>query len=188
MKIKIKRIAEARLKKVESGKISKTEKQLRRIATLLILDICIWGYVIDTTRTAMASATLTFVNPPIHEDASQAPQVTATEAVDKEINGGLVEGEIERKIRSVFGEHADRMIKIAKCESQLQSHRIGDTDLTFTKNGKEYGKSYGIFQVRHLEGRPEPSQLLDPMFNIEYAKKIFDSQGLNAWYYCSKRV
>jgi hypothetical protein len=51
----------------------------------------------------------------------------------------------------------------------------------FEKNGVNYGASYGCFQIRHLEGRPDPKKLLDKDFNIDYAYKMYLSQGWKPW-------
>jgi hypothetical protein len=67
------------------------------------------------------------------------------------------------------------------CESGLNPKAIGDTNLTFIKNGEVFGYSSGLFQIRHLEGRPNPKWLLNPYNNISYAKTIYDIQGWQAW-------
>jgi len=93
---------------------------------------------------------------------------------------------IEAVVRETFGKDGDKMVKIMRCESQGNHKAIGDTKIAYIKDGIVYGMSYGLFQVRHLEGRPDPAKLFDPKHNIETAKKIYDTQGLNAWRNCNE--
>lgn len=85
------------------------------------------------------------------------------------------------KIDIAFMEDASIAKAIVMCESRMHPDRIGDTSLTFVESGVEYGKSYGLFQIRHLPGRPSPDKLLNPDFNIQYAKNMYDKQGWGPW-------
>lgn len=86
------------------------------------------------------------------------------------------------KIDIAFMEEAHIAKAIAMCESRMQIDRVGDASLTFIgKDGIEYGKSYGLFQIRHLPGRPSPDKLSDPDFNIQYARKLWEKQGWQPW-------
>jgi len=88
---------------------------------------------------------------------------------------------IEDKIRRVFGSEADNALKIAQCESQMNPDVIGDTHLTYVKDGATYGDSIGLFQIRTFVNRPDRELLKDADFNIGYAKKMFDAQGWHPW-------
>lgn len=88
--------------------------------------------------------------------------------------------QIEQKILEVFGGDTTA-VKIAKAESQLDPDAIGDLHLTFLRNGKKYGMSCGVFQIRVLPGRPSCEELLDVEKNIEYAKKLYDESGWYPW-------
>ena len=88
---------------------------------------------------------------------------------------------LEDKIRVVFGEYADVAIAIARAESGLRADAIGDGHISYLQDGVEYGMSYGIFQIRHLPGRPTPAELLDPDFNIKYAHRLFLRSGFYPW-------
>jgi hypothetical protein len=88
---------------------------------------------------------------------------------------------VEGQIKRVFGKDARLVTAVFRAESGLRCHAVGDTSLTYEKNGTTYGASYGVAQIRHLPGRPTPEQLQDCLFNIRYAKQVFDKQGLQPW-------
>lgn len=90
---------------------------------------------------------------------------------------------IEKKIYETWQdeEQAKIAIAVAKSESHLNPQAIGDGHLAFNRNGIEYGKSYGVFQVRFLEGRPNPNELLDPDKNIAYAYELYQKSGFQPW-------
>lgn len=114
-------------------------------------------------------------------------KVTAGTVYAQEISGpykAIVlqeQEEIANKIRQVFGADAELAIAIARCESGLRPGAIGDGHISYWVNGVEYGKSYGVFQIRHLEGRPSPEQLLDADFNIQYAYNLFKRSSWYPW-------
>ena len=98
--------------------------------------------------------------------------------------------EVELEIRKVFGEDAEMAIAIAKAENvEMDPAREGDKHLICEpklkqycdRDGKQYGSSWGIYQIRFLPGRPEPLQLVDYKFNIQFAKQLFDRSGWNPW-------
>lgn len=67
-------------------------------------------------------------------------------------------------------------------ESGLRCEAVGDHKIAYVKDGIEYGKSYGLLQIRHLPGRPDPSVLLNCTENLKYAYAIFKKQGnFSAW-------
>ncbi len=89
---------------------------------------------------------------------------------------------VEEQIRKIFGKKDYKIaVAIFKAESHLRCNAEGDGHLKYTKNGIEYGASYGVAQIRHLPGRPTPKQLKDCTFNIKYAKQLKDKQGWNVW-------
>lgn len=89
--------------------------------------------------------------------------------------------EVEGLIRAIFGEDAEIALALSYCESGLRPDAIGDHAISYVENGIEYGKSYGLFQIRYLPGRPKPEQLLNPDFNVKFAKKMYDAQGGSPW-------
>lgn len=103
----------------------------------------------------------------------------------EEFRQGLLQGDKEAivtYIRLKFGNDSDLALAVADCESHLRANAVGDGHLTFSVNGREYGKSYGVFQIRHLVGRPEPEYLLDAKNNIDYAHEMYEKQGgFQAW-------
>jgi len=82
-----------------------------------------------------------------------------------------------------FGKDAKIMKAICKAENTAEDPlAIGDKHLTFWENGKLYGMSVGLCQVRILPGRNiTVEQMQIPEENIKKSKEIFDSQGFNAW-------
>ncbi len=72
-------------------------------------------------------------------------------------------------------------IAIAKAESGMRCEAVGDGHIAFTKNEIEYGKSYGVFQISYLEGRPKPSDLLNCEYNINYAYGLYKAHGWKPW-------
>lgn len=94
-------------------------------------------------------------------------------------------GDMTQMIKDKFGVNADKAIIIAQCESGMNPNSIGDRGLV---GADGYGASYGLFQIRYLRGRPSPTQLLDPTFNINYAYNM--SGGGTNWsaWSCKKRL
>jgi len=86
-----------------------------------------------------------------------------------------VEVSIEDKIREAFPENADLMLAIAKAESNLIPDAINETD---EHNGCL--GSFGLFQVGCVH-TDDTEALLDVDTNIEYAKEVYEKQGLTAW-------
>ena len=93
--------------------------------------------------------------------------------------------DVKLMIKEVFGKDSDNAIKIADCES----------DFVYNKhnyNVKTGDDSWGIFQVNRYGKlaltRPSAENLIDPMFNIKYAKQLFDSAGgfSRDWRVCSR--
>lgn len=72
------------------------------------------------------------------------------------------------------------MLAIMRAESGCDPNVTGDTSLTFTRNGRIYGYSVSLFQVRVLPGR-EACDNHDPATNISCAYRVWKSQGYKAW-------
>ena len=89
--------------------------------------------------------------------------------------------EVKEYIKEVFGEDARDALIIADCESNFVEKAKGDAQTRLWKKTGVYGMSYGVFQIRYLEGRPSPDWLLDARNNITYAKQMFDEQGWGPW-------
>lgn len=102
----------------------------------------------------------------------------------QEFKGALGAGDKQALVRYIESKDWDTRIAlaVADCESGINKDRVGDGSLTFIDGGVEYGKSYGVFQIRHLRGRPNPEKLLDAKFNIDYAyEKVKRDGGWGAW-------
>lgn len=89
--------------------------------------------------------------------------------------------QIEELIKSYFGSEADVAIAVARAESGLRPDAVGDGAIAYWQDGVEYGKSYGVFQIRHLPGRPDPQILLDPVENVRYAYSLYKRSGFSPW-------
>lgn len=72
------------------------------------------------------------------------------------------------------------MLAIMRAESGCDPNVTGDTSLTFIQNGRTYGYSVSLFQVRILPGR-EHCDSHDPATNIACAYHVWKSQGYKAW-------
>jgi hypothetical protein len=101
--------------------------------------------------------------------------------------------DIEKEICEAFEKHCKNAIRIAQCESGMDTQKIGDLGISYKEKGTQYGLSFGVFQIRYLPGRPKPSELLKPEVNISFASKLFHSMGdkfgsLAGWYNCSLKL
>lgn len=103
-----------------------------------------------------------------------------------EINYTPIPVSAEQKIKITFGEHSDRMIKIAKCESGLrQFDTKGKTIISKTND-------YGLFQINEGSWDKTAQQMgLDykgsETDNVLLAKHILDVQGFDAWV-CNSKI
>lgn len=76
------------------------------------------------------------------------------------------------------------MVAISKAESNCREDAVGDTTLTFAKNGRTYGYSIGPLQVRILPGR----EWCETGDYYACAHSIWQAQGYKAWsVYTNKR-
>ncbi len=83
-------------------------------------------------------------------------------------------------VKKYFG-NDKTAVAVMMCESMGDPDRIGDLDKTYWKNGKIYGDSIGLFQIRTFEGRPDREQLKDPEFNVKYAKELYEKSNWQPW-------
>lgn len=67
--------------------------------------------------------------------------------------------------------------RVMMAESGGNLRAVGDQRVI----GGIYAPSYGYFQIRALPGRPVPTQLLDPEFNVRYASQLWREQGWYPW-------
>lgn len=91
-----------------------------------------------------------------------------------------------RELLERYDWDSELMIKIMQGESGCNPNAVGDKHLTFNDNSQ--GMSCGLMQIRVLDGRPDCETLKDPETNIEWAYKIYQSQGLSAWTYYTKHL
>lgn len=76
-----------------------------------------------------------------------------------------------------WDQHTMRAIAMAESGCVPQT---GDTRLTFTANGRTYGYSLGVLQVRILPGR-EHCDTQDPAAVMQCAYNVYKGQGFHAW-------
>ena len=69
------------------------------------------------------------------------------------------------------------MVAIAQAESNCREDALGDTSLTYSQNGRNYGYSVGPLQVRILPGR----EWCETGDYYDCAHNIWKSQGYKAW-------
>lgn len=78
----------------------------------------------------------------------------------------------------------ERALAIAKCESRLNPLAVND-------NPKTGDYSIGLFQINLLgklaKNRPSAEWLKNPQNNIDYAHKMYQSQGWKPWS-CNQKV
>ena len=65
---------------------------------------------------------------------------------------------------------------VVKAESNCRQEALGDTSLVYMQNGREYGYSKGVFQIRILPGR-EQCDSYDLVTNVSCAYKIYSYRG-----------
>lgn len=107
-------------------------------------------------------------------EASPTPQKPAVEAVRA---GGC---ERLQPLLEKYDWDVRTMLAIMRAESGCDPNVTGDTSLTFTQNGRTYGYSVSLFQVRILPGR-EHCDSHDPATNIACAYHVWRGQGYKAW-------
>lgn len=87
-------------------------------------------------------------------------------------------------VRSEVSKYSDWdvnvMVAISQAESGCNPNATGDTSLTYQENGRTYGYSVGVFQVRILLGR-ESCDTHDLKANVACAYKVWQSQNYSAW-------
>ena len=109
------------------------------------------------------------------EDKVVEPSAVLVAEAHKETQGW------DELLQKHFGEEWERAKRVMICESGGDPNADGDRHLTYWENGELYGFSTGLFQIRHLPGRPDPEWLKDPINNITYAAGMWKSQGWSPW-------
>lgn len=80
------------------------------------------------------------------------------------------------------------MVSIAKCESGLKPHAY-NPEWHRNRQGEPVCQgSYGLFQIGCVNYKGDPKDLYDIQTNLQYARKIYDTQGLRAWGVCRKII
>lgn len=87
---------------------------------------------------------------------------------------------VRAEVSKYSGWDVNIMTAISRAESSCQIDRVGDKHLKFVKNGRQYGYSLSVLQVRILPGR-EHCDNSDLSVNVACAHKIWQGQGYEAW-------
>lgn len=181
-------------------KWSQRRKNVNKALCLTIINLGLWGVVIDATANwHREKFDLNFTNPKIAavyatHSLSESSKTGSPETENTVLGDGIVvpqtqtlgssasthtspvraSGVIEAKIRAAFPEDPDTAVAVAKCESQLDPTRVGDTHMTYP--------SVGLFQINQTWHKYDTETLKNADENIRIAKEIKGRWGnWNAW-------
>lgn len=85
--------------------------------------------------------------------------------------------ETYRHMVAQYDWNVDTMMYAMQKESGCNPNAVGDNYVI----AGVYAPSCGLLQIRTLQGRPDCESLKNPTTNIEWAYKIWQSQGYRAW-------
>jgi hypothetical protein len=155
-------------------------KLLKCVLSLLI-GIMI-GEILATPFFSTKTIKITNAVAVVEASAPVVTEVSASAKVEQSGEQSPTASEIEKKVCKLWGDECKIAIAVMKAESQGDPTRIGDKHLTFEQNGRIYGASYGLFQLRDLPGRFEnPNEMLDEDKNIQYAYKMYQKSNWQPW-------
>lgn len=159
---------------------------ISRLAAFLIEVIKFISILLQKSLLAVitaVSATLMPVQPSVtHIDSVFSEQVEA-----KEITAQTLEEFIMAEAR-LNNLDEEKVIFIARCESQMRYRALGDSNL-ICKSTKKPMRSRGIWQINEC-GHPEVSdeQAFDPAWSTDWAMEIFkNGNESKEWKTCSKK-
>lgn len=162
----------------------KEDRTIKQLVILLVglgVFLCLPKHAPQATARYEATQTVVAAIQPATEPIAQVVQAAevqpATAAVEPSHPNGC---EHYVQLVSQYDWDVATMLAIAKAESGCRPAAKGDTTLTYEQNGRIYGYSVGLFQVRVLPGR-ESCDSFDPQVNVDCAYRIYKSQGYNAW-------
>ena len=118
----------------------------------------------------------------VAEIAPTEPQPVIVAGVHKPVE------EWDALLQKHFGEEWRQAKKVMLCESGGRESAHGDRHLTYWQNGREYGSSAGLFQIRDLPGRPEQGWLMQGENNITYAAGMYRRQGHWGAWTCARKL
>ncbi len=95
------------------------------------------------------------------------------------------ENPIEQEIREVFGEDADKALKLLKCENSSLNPNAVNTAGNYPKGSRDIG----IFQINEYWQKVNAKFLFNPSINIRVAHQIYKESGdsFKMWS-CSRKV
>ena len=93
-----------------------------------------------------------------------------------------VEHDPKELVKQVFGDEWPLAWAIVMAESHGRPDAVGDKHLTYIgEDGKTYGYSVGLFQMRVMEGRPPAPVLAGVYINIMCAYNLKEKRGWTQW-------
>lgn len=99
------------------------------------------------------------------------------EPVKQPVRTASVGCEQYRSLVDQYSWNTETMMYAMEKESSCNPNAVGDNYVI----GGIYAPSCGLFQVRTLAGRPDCETLKDPVTNVSWAYKIWQSQSYGAW-------
>lgn len=196
-----------------TGNHPKWQKRIL-ICFLLMVNAFIWTvdiHLLPDMRITFGESRMVFVNEAsAYGGARKEPEKALHEGASTGTTGAVAGEEpkgisLERKILDAFPEDGMNALLVAKCESQLSTDRIGDTNRVFASDGELIGDSVGLFQIRTggkengkvwnrakslgMSSAEYREKLKVVDYNISEARKIYDQSGKN-WsrWTCGKNI
>lgn len=165
-------------------KWSHRRKKVNKALSLTVLNLVLWSALVDGCINWYEArghwdfentAVVAVVHAREGTEPSEEKKSTHTDpsVVSATVAGEASSSAIEAKIRAAFPEDQETAVAVAKCESQMEVDRIGDTDF--------HKPSVGLFQINQYYHPYSTEYLKNPDNNIKVAKEIKEKGGWNRW-------
>lgn len=166
--------------------LARSERQISKVVAggLFCLAIFIFSGVQTHAHTVIKKTTITtrFAQGVLKPSTTPTPTIRIQDPkYTAKITQTPEKNAVKELVCKYFGNQCEIATAIFFAESGLRCEAVGDGGLAYFQDGVEYGKSYGVAQIRHLPGRPDPGTLLDCESNIRHAYGMWQAQGWNPW-------
>jgi hypothetical protein len=164
--------------KVHSKIMAQWEKWIKVLLIVLLVEIIIVNALVinyflrQTTTISIAQAQVQDMGKLVEADLYLEPETTDVKSILSEDTPSETSS-VESLIRKTFPEDAETMLVIAKWESNMRPDAVN------TSNRNE-SIDCGLLQINSIHGY-DCEWLKDPVNNLKVARKIYDTQGLQAW-------